>query len=151
MPLPYENATSGTKAFEQIEKVLRKFGCSNFGTMRDWDRGVLICQFTWNKRQVHIEASWRGYAEAWLKENPWSSRRTYTKDEWEMRARAKGEMAVPSILRDWIKGQVTAIEIGLMPFEHAFMPHMLAADGRPLIEHAMLLSDGPAKAAEAGR
>ena len=119
MPLPYENATSGTKAFEQIEKVLRKFGCSNFGTMRDWDRGVLICQFTWNKRQVHIEA--------------------------------KGEMAVPSILRDWIKGQVTAIEIGLMPFEHAFMPHMLAADGRPLIEHAMLLLDGPAKAAEAGR
>ena len=111
--------------------------------MGEWDRGVLICQFQWKERRVHIEAGWRGYAEAWLKENPWSPRRQYGRKDWELRAMEKGEIAVPSILRDWIKGQVTAVEIGLMPFEHAFMSHMLAHDGRPLIEHMVKMLEAP--------
>ena len=43
-----------------------------------------------------------------------------------------------SILRDWIKGQVTAVECGILSFEAVFMPFMLTADGRPLAERAML-------------
>jgi hypothetical protein len=46
----------------------------------------------------------------------------------------QGHIAVNSILRDWIKGQVTAIECGILSFEAVFMPCMLAVDGRPLIE-----------------
>ena len=143
MSLPYENARSGSAALAEAEKILRRFGCSNFGVMNDWDRGVVIVQFVWHERRVHLEASWRGYAERWLKENPHTERRRATKQEWEMIAREKGEMAVPSILRDWIKGQVTAIEMGIMPFEHAFMPHMLAHDGRRVIDHAMKLLEAP--------
>ena len=143
MALPYSSARTGTAALAEAEKILRKFGCSNFGTMNDWDKGMLICQFTWRDRQVQIHASWRGYAEAWLKENPWTRRRHHSKTDWELIAKEKGEIAVPSILRDWIKGQVTAVEIGLMPFEHAFLPHMLMADGRPLIEHAVKLLELP--------
>jgi hypothetical protein len=41
---------------------------------------------------------------------------------------------VSSILRDWIKGQVTAVECGILSFEAVFLPHMLTSDGRPLIE-----------------
>lgn len=141
--LPYENATSGIKALGEAERILRRFGCSNFGTMTDWDRGVLIVQFTWNERRVHIEASWRGYAERWLDENPWSSQRQSTAKEWELKAKDKGEKAVPSIVRDWIKGQVTAIETGMMPFEHAFVGHMLAHDGRRLMDHTLPLLDAP--------
>jgi hypothetical protein len=37
-------------------------------------------------------------------------------------------------LRDWIKGQVTAIECGILSFEAVFMPYMLTSDGRPLHE-----------------
>jgi len=37
-------------------------------------------------------------------------------------------------LRDWIKGQVTAVECGILSFEAVFMPYMLTIDGRPLIE-----------------
>lgn len=33
-----------------------------------------------------------------------------------------------------MKGQVTAIESGILSFEACFMPFMLASDGRPLIE-----------------
>jgi hypothetical protein len=64
-------------------------------------------------------------------------------------------LAVSSILRDWIKGQVTAVECGILSFEAVFLPYMLTHDGRPLIERvANLLPDateskvvqiGPAK------
>lgn len=143
MTLPYENASAGTKALGEAEKLLRKFGCSNYGTMTDWDRGVLMVQFTWKERRVSLEASWRGYAELWLKQNPWTHRMRHSRQEHEMEARRRGELAVPSILRDWIKGQITAVEIGLMPFEHAFMPHMLTHDGSRLIDHAVKLLELP--------
>lgn len=35
MPLPYENTTSGEKALGEIQKLLRTFGCSKFGSMID--------------------------------------------------------------------------------------------------------------------
>ena len=34
-----------------------------------------------------------------------------------------------AILRDWIKGQVTAIETGVLSFEAVFMPYMLMLTG----------------------
>ena len=54
--------------------------------------------------------------------------------EREQAALKQGHVAVNSILRDWIKGQVTAIETGILSFEAVFMPYMLTADGRPVIE-----------------
>jgi hypothetical protein len=50
------------------------------------------------------------------------------------RALRQGQMAVNSILRDWIKGQMTAVECGILYFEAVFLPYMLTRDGRPLIE-----------------
>ena len=35
MPLPYENSTSGERALGEIQKILRGFGCSKFGSMVD--------------------------------------------------------------------------------------------------------------------
>jgi hypothetical protein len=52
----------------------------------------------------------------------------------EQAALRQGQVAVNSILRDWIKGQVTAVECGILSFEAVFLPYMLTADGRPLVE-----------------
>lgn len=59
--------------------------------------------------------------------------------EWtiEQRALAQGHIAVNSVLRDWIKGQVTAVECGILSFEAVFAVHMIGADGRPLLEKAV--------------
>lgn len=46
-----------------------------------------------------------------------------------------GGMAVYSILRDWVKGQVTAIEIGMLTFEAGFLSHILLANGETVIGH----------------
>ena len=39
-----------------------------------------------------------------------------------------------SILRDWVKAQVTIIESGIVSFEAVFMPFMLTSDGRTVLE-----------------
>lgn len=134
MGLPYERATAGAKALGETEKLLRKFGCENFGVMNDWKRGLVIVAFTHHGRQVNIEASWRGYAEMWKRANPYNGRSDKARAAWLETAEKRAELAVPSMLRDWIKGQVTAVECGMMPFEQAFITHMLLPDGRPALQ-----------------
>ena len=43
MALPYSTATSGEKALGEIQKLLRAFGCSKFGSMVDDGAGELWC------------------------------------------------------------------------------------------------------------
>jgi hypothetical protein len=145
-PLPYENATSGKKAIAEMEKILRAFGASSFGNMEDFDRSDLIVQFTWRNRNVSIRASGIGYAAAWLKRNPWNNRMRKTQREHEQLALAKGRVAVYSILRDWIKGQITAVETGMLSFEGAFLGQIMLPSGETVlerIEHEKLLAIAP--------
>lgn len=132
--LPYESATSGDKALIEVQSLLSKFGCSTFGTMTDAERGVTIVQFRWKERPVSLEASWKGYAAAWLKAHPYTHRMRCQRSEHEAHALTQAKISVCSILRDWLKGQITAVECGLMSFEGVFMPHMLLPDGRRLID-----------------
>lgn len=55
---------------------------------------------------------------------------------WRFRLRCEetGSKAVNSILRDWVKGQITAVECGVLSFDEAFMPYMLTADGDTVVE-----------------
>jgi hypothetical protein len=66
-----------------------------------------------------------------------------SRQDYEQAALRQGQVAVNSILRDWIKGQVTAVESGILSFEAIFMPYMLTADGRPLIERVAELLPKP--------
>lgn len=137
MSLPYENATSGAGAIEETRKVLTKFGCARFGSMTDNEKGELLIQFTHRGRNVIARASYRGYAAAWLREHPHTKgNNRYSKADWEKRALKQAEVSVCSILRDWIKGQVMAIECGVLTFEGAFLGQILLANGRTLLEQA---------------
>ena len=136
MPLPYETATSGEKALGDIQKVLRAFGCSRFGSMIDDEAGTLLVQFEYRGRPVSVQASTKGYAAAWLKAHPWSSRTHATKVEHERKALDIASVAVYSILRDWIRGQITAIETGVLSFEGAFLAQMLLPSGKTVLEEA---------------
>jgi hypothetical protein len=132
--IPYENATSDMRAREEIKKILRGFGCEAIGFMDDEVKHEVLLAFTHRGRQVQLRASAKGWAQMYLRENPYHYRRRTTKQDWEHAALRQGHVAVNSVLRDWIKGQVTAIETGVLSFEAVFMPFMLTADGRPLIE-----------------
>ena len=131
--LPYESATAGDRALAELQRVLEGFGCQNFGTMIDNERQVVIVAFKWRERQVHMEASWKGYAVAWTKRHPWKQGARVDHDR---RALAQGRISVCSVLRDWVKAQTVAIECGILQFEEVFMPHMLLPDGRRVIQAA---------------
>lgn len=145
--IPYANATSGMKAREEAEALLRRIGCDRIGWMNEYADHSVLLAFEHKGRSVQMRASARGWAAWFLKENPWTSRRSVSAERWKEKALAQGMVAVNSILRDWCKGQVTAIECGLFPAEAAFFAHMLAHDGRPLLRHVseMRLLGGPAK------
>src|SRR5690554_6818607 len=135
MSLPYENSTAGDKALGEIQKILRAFGCSKFGSMVDDEAGEILVQFEYRKQPVTVKASIQGYAAAWLKEHPYSSRMKKSRVEHERRALNVASIAVYSILRDWIKGQVMAIETGILSFEGAFLGQMMLPNGRTVLDH----------------
>lgn len=140
MPLPYENSTSGERALGEIQKLLRGFGCSKFGSMVDDAAGELLVQFEYRGQMVSVKASTRGYAAAWLKEHPLGPRTRATKTDHERKAMNIAGVAVYSILRDWIKGQITAIETGILTFEGAFLGQMLLKNGKTVLEHTQSLN-----------
>jgi hypothetical protein len=133
--LPYENATSGERAVQDMQKLLRGFGCSRFGHMLDYDKGELLVQFEHKGRPVSVKASIAGYAAAWLREHPYGYRTRCSKVEHERKAKEIASVAVYSILRDWIKGQITAIETGILSFEGAFLGQIMLPSGRTVLEH----------------
>jgi hypothetical protein len=130
--LPYSQATSGEKALVELQRTLAKFGCQSFGTMTDAERGCMIVAFKWRNRSVQLEASWKGYAQALL--NAKSEVHRSVRGTPQERALAQAKISVCSILRDWVKGQTTAVECGIMSFEAAFMPHMLLPSGERVID-----------------
>lgn len=134
MTLPYSTATSGKDAMNEVQKILRSFGASRFGHSEDWTEGTLTVQFEWRDRRVTIKASSAGYAAAMLREKPWTNRMRMTRQQYEAKCSQQGEIAVYSILRDWIKGQITAVEVGMLSFEGAFLGQILLPDGRTVLE-----------------
>ena len=137
MSLPYENTTAGDKALGEIQKFLRAFGCTSFGSMIDDEKGEILVQFKYRDKQVTVPASIKGYAAAWLKAHPYSSRIRCTRVEHERKALDVASVAVYSILRDWIKGQITAIETGVLSFEGAFLGQIMLPNGKTILEHAV--------------
>lgn len=134
MALPYESATSGEKALGDIKKLLQGFGCGSFGSMMDFSTGELLVQFEYRGHKVSLKASAKGYAAAWLRQNPHTQRTRATKAQHEKRALDIGGTAIYSMVRDWIKGQLTAVETGILTFEGAFLGQLLLQNGQTVLE-----------------
>lgn len=132
--VPYASATSGAAARDEITKLLRRMGCESVGFMDNFDEKTVLLAFKHRGRAIQFEASARGWAAWFLKENPWNQRMKKTKPQHEAGALEQGLIAVNSILRDWVKGQVTAVECGLMPVEAVFLAHIVTNDGRTVIQ-----------------
>ncbi|MBO4222006.1 hypothetical protein [Bradyrhizobium neotropicale] len=144
---PYAHATSGVAAHDEITRLLRRFGCESIGFMDDYEAHEVLLVFKHRGRQMQLRASAKGWAALYLKEHPYSYRIKRTEKEHRAQALAQGQIAVNSILRDWIKGQLMAIETGILSFEAVFMPFMLTNDGRTLVERADQMGLLPGNAA----
>ena len=134
MPLPYSKATSGKGAMNEVQKILQSFGATSFGCMENFEDGTLTVQFMWRERRVTINANAKGYAAALMREKPFTTRMRGSKAQYEAKCLKQGQIAVYSILRDWIKGQITAVEVGMLSFEGAFLGQILLPNGGTILE-----------------
>jgi hypothetical protein len=136
--VPYENATSGAAARDEITKLLRHLGCEKVGFMDDYESGEILLAFSHRGRSIQLRASAKGWAQMYLRAKPYREQYSRkSRHEYEQAALKQGLVAVNSVLRDWVKGQITAIECGILSFEAVFVPYMLTNDGRPLIEYLL--------------
>jgi hypothetical protein len=87
--------------------------------------GTILVQFRYRDRDCIVKASMKGYAAAWLREHPHSKHSRITLEQHQKKAYEVASIAVYSILRDWLKGQITAIETGIVSFEGAFLGNLL--------------------------
>ena len=133
---PTHRQAAAPKRATRSSKWLRRLGCEQIGFMDKFEQHELLLAFVHRGRPVQITVSAKGSARMYLKQNPWSYSRRSGRVEYEQAALAQGQIAVNSIMRDWIKGQITAIESGILSFEAVFMPYMLTDDGRTVMEHA---------------
>ena len=134
--VPYASATSGAAARDEILRLLRRFGCQSVGFMDDFQTHTLTLQFSYRDRNVILSASAQGWANYYLREHPWTSRRQGDERDYKQKWLQQGMVAINSILRDWVKGQLTAIETGILTFDHIFLPYMLTPSGETVAELA---------------
>jgi hypothetical protein len=141
---PYATATSGGNARGEITRILQRFGCESVGFMDDFAEHSVLLAFRHRGRPVQLKASAKGWAQMYLTDNPWSRRKRVSRIEHEQAALRQGQIAINSILRDWVKGQITAVECGILSFEAVFMPYMLTDNGQPVYERIAALNLLPA-------
>lgn len=142
MKLPYSESKSGQSRESEIRATLRGLGASAIGFMVDDDADQIIAQFRLSGREITIPVRIGAYAEAWLKENPHTSRMTSTLAQHKQKARAQAERAAWAIMADWIKAQATMIRIGFMDQDTAFLPHIHLPNGQRVAE-AIIQAEGP--------
>lgn len=132
--VPYARATGGGRVREEIVSLLRRFGCDSIGFLDKFGEKKLVLGFDYRGRSIRLEASAAGWAKLYLKANPWHDQRKSSRAEWEEKALEQGLRAAPSILRDWLKGQLTAVEAGILSFDNVFMPFMITERGETVAE-----------------
>ena len=136
MKIPYQHANTGMKARAEVNALLERFGCESVGWMDEFANQSVLLAFRWRGHDIQMRANAGGWAAMYLKEHPWTERRALGHAEYEAQVLRQGMIATNSILRDWVKGQITAIECGLIRFEHVFLAHILTHDGRTVGEVA---------------
>jgi hypothetical protein len=92
--------------------------------MDKYETHELLLYFKHRGQQVHLTASAKGWAQMWLRKNPYTVRTRRSRYDYEQDALRQGHIAINSIVRDWVKGQCAAIESGVVSFEAVFMPFM---------------------------
>jgi thiamine biosynthesis lipoprotein ApbE len=60
--IPYEKATSGAAARDEISRLLRRMGCESVGFMDQFDRHSVTLAFQHRGRPIQLEASAKGWA-----------------------------------------------------------------------------------------
>jgi len=122
--VPYSRANS-SKPRDEITKLLIRLGCTKVGFMDELEEHAVVLFFVHRGNPVRLKVSALGWAEMYLKDHPKTPLPTAIK---------QGLIAINSILRDWVKGMVTAIETNAFTADALFLPFVVSPKGTTLAE-----------------
>lgn len=136
--MPYAQGTSvpveKTKA--EIETLLRKRGCSKFGSLEDGPVAVVV--FELNRKAIRFTMPLPKKEDfAYRKEKPtWHRLYTRKPEEqyrlWEQACRQKWRSLLLGI-----KAKFSNVDSGIATFEEEFMGRIVMPDGRTVAEHVL--------------
>ena len=133
--LPYANSTADpTKAQGRIRETLLKFEVDRIGFEEDLKSFEVMVRFAHRGCNVSLPVNYGRLADRYIEDDPWTTRKRYTKKEWDAKKREIAYKASYSILEDYLKGMLAMVELGAMPFEEVFLSHFINNQGRRLGE-----------------
>lgn len=131
--LPYTNSQCNpVQAQARIQKLLVKFGVDRISFTLDVKRGELAVSFVYQGYPVKLPVNYVALADRYLAEDPYTSRKRTTEAEWIAAKRDISSRAAYSILEDFLKGAITMVEMGVLPFEDVFIGSFVHASGQRL-------------------
>lgn len=131
--LPYATSKADpAKAQQRIRDTLIRFGVSRIIFDEDFENNVLSVKFTFKNLPVVLPINHKRLAEAYIKADPWTRRKSQSKDAWHEKKRDIACRASFSLLEDFIKSMVLMVEIDMFSFEEIFMSHFINEKGERL-------------------
>jgi len=137
MSLPYaQSKADPSKAQSRIREMLKKFGVQQLSFVEDFEKGILTVYFKYKEYPVMVPISVHKLAEAFLKRNPYTSRKHSTKEEWESKYFSAAHNGVFSIMEDLIKSLITIVSVsdGQYSFEEIFFSFFINKNGKRMGE-----------------
>ena len=114
---PYYHTTNAQTARDEIIRRLSAVGCTDVEFEDDRDAYTVTVRWEHNGRKCAITGSARGWAHHHLTSYPHTSRMRLPGSAYHKQVLDKGQVAVNSILRDYLRCQLAAVETGAVSFE----------------------------------
>lgn len=135
MSLPYSDSEANPlQAQARIRKMLLKFGVSRLRFDEDIEKGEIKVEFIYKEFPVSLPVNIHRLAERYLEDDPWTPRRRSSRSEWATKKKEVAQNAAFSLLEDFLKGLLMAVELGVFSFEEIFLSYFRDAQGRRLGE-----------------
>ena len=114
---------SVARSQDRIRTLLARFGASGFSVSEDFKTGDGQLTFVYKDMPVILSVSASRYAKVKMENEPWTSRRRCTEEEYEAKLTEEGAKGIWRAAETWIKAQLEGVEFGFITFEDAFLAH----------------------------
>lgn len=130
---PYSDTdVSAGRSKEEIERTFMRYGVQRFAIMQHGPGEFEISFYYRQVLPVRLPFTAHGLLDALLKEQPWSTRRTMSREDYTEKLRAQAAKAVWRHAAHYLKATFEAIHYGILSFEQAFLHGFTTPDGKTL-------------------
>lgn len=128
--LPYMNSRCNpVQSQQRIQKMLVKFGVDRISFDTNLKDGELSIKFLYKGIPVKLPVNYARLADRYLDEDPYTDRKRISEEDWIANKREIASRAAFSILEDFLRGAITMVEMGVLPFEDVFIGSFINSKG----------------------